>query len=168
MTRQEILELGLKIGQEHTPTANWAAIVDFTAPAHQHRFFLIDLHNKSIAYSWFTTHGSGSGPRDGKHLQFSNRHNSHMSSIGLYRCAETYWSHKFKGLSLRLDGLSKKLNTAARGRAIVMHPSSYVSKEYMRKNRTPGRSWGCICLEPSESEKIVKRLANGSMLYVVG
>lgn len=168
MTRQEVLKKALELADIHTPTAKWAAFVDFTVTANNHRFFLIDLKNRSIAYSWYTSHGSGSGARDGKWLTFSNRSNSHMSSTGLYLCAETYWSNKFNGLSLRLDGQTKQQNTAARGRAVVMHPSTYVSQPYMRKNKFPGRSWGCVTLDPAKSEEIVKKLANGSILYVQG
>lgn len=168
MKDRQILIEGLKLGREHTPNANWLAYVDFTRAADEHRFFLINLKENKIEYSWFTSHGSGSGNRSGLNLKFSNKWMSRMSSKGLYKCAETYYSYKFKGLSLRLDGLEPGINSAARKRAIVMHQSSYVSEQYMSSNKLPGRSWGCITLNPKDSEGIVKKLANGSVLYIHG
>lgn len=166
MNRLTILSKTLKLGDNYTPNANYAAFVDFSRPANQHRFFLINLKKKEIEYSWFTSHGRNSGIRSGKNLKFSNKRMSLMSSKGLFKCSETYYSNKFKGLSLRLDGLEPGINSNARSRAVVIHPSSYVSINYMSKNEFPGRSWGCVTLEPSKSTEIVKKLANGSILYI--
>lgn len=168
MKNRAILVESLRLARLHTPTANWMAFVDFTRPASDHRFFLIDIVKKEISYSWYTSHGSGSGNRSGTNLKFSNKNMSRKSSLGLYKCAETYHSYKFKGLSLRLDGLEDGINSKARSRAVVMHPSTYISKDYMKRNGLPGRSWGCVTLDPDLSTDIVKKLSNGSLLYVNG
>lgn len=162
----KLLKHVLKVAKSKTHTAKWAAAVDFTIPANNHRFFLINLKTGKVSYSWYTSHGSGSGNRDGTNLKFSNVSMSRKSSLGLYRCSETYYSYKFKGLSLRLDGLEDGINSNARKRAIVMHPSHYVSQPYMSKNEFPGRSWGCVTLDYSKSDEIVNKLKNGSILYI--
>jgi hypothetical protein len=49
-----------------------------------------------------------------------------MSSLGVYKTAETY--NGKHGLSLRLDGLSPT-NSKARERAVVVHGADYVEDE---------------------------------------
>lgn len=49
-----------------------------------------------------------------------------MSSLGIYRCAETYEGKH--GYSMRLDGL-EPTNSLARERAIVIHSADYVSEK---------------------------------------
>ena len=81
-----------------------------------------------------------------------------MSSLGLYRTAETFNSQH--GYSLRLDGLSPT-NSKVRARGIIMHPASYVSdrKEYA------GRSWGCFALDPAVSASTITKLKGRALLY---
>lgn len=160
----QILSQALALTKIHTPTAKYAAVVDFTRPANQHRFFLVNLVTKKIEYSWYTSHGMGSGPRE-RLERVSNVPESKCSSKGLMKTAETYFSSKF-GYALRLDGLEKGVNDNVRKRAIVIHPSKYVSKTYMKTNATPGRSHGCVTLDPEVSREVIDKLKNGSLLII--
>lgn len=139
----------------------YAIGVDWTVTADKHRLFQIDVQNEECVYSWFTSHGQGSGQLE-KALHFSNIPNSHMSSLGLMKTAEVYYSSKFNGNSLRLDGIQKGVNDNVRARAIVMHPSEYVNQIYMKRNKYPGRSHGCITLDPLESNRLINDIKGGS------
>lgn len=141
------------------------AVVDMSLHASKHRFFLVDLDENEIIYSWYTSHGIASGGRD-KALYFSNTPNSKQSSLGAYKTAEVYYSEKFNGKSIRLDGLDKT-NSNARKRAIVLHPAWYVSEDFISSNDLPGRSEGCITLDPLKSDWVINLLTGGSLISVI-
>lgn len=131
-------------------------VVDFRRPSNQDRLFVIEGNRVTGAY--FTAHGQGSDPNNtGRPVRFSNTTNSHMSSVGVYRTAETY--HGRHGYSLRLDGLSGT-NSRARSRAIVIHGASYVSE-----GSRAGRSWGCFTLDSGVSRAVIDKIKNGALLY---
>jgi lysozyme family protein len=128
------------------------------------RLHLID-RVKSNVEQFLVTHGSGSDPdHDGFATKFSNVPGTHASSLGVYRCSETYKGTH--GLSMRLDGL-EETNSNARKRAIVMHPANYASARYVIANGLPGRSQGCLAVDPDVSEYLIKCLQNGSLLVVI-
>jgi hypothetical protein len=62
---------------------------------------------------------------------FSNKPNSHQSSIGFYVTSETYLGKH--GLSIKLEGIDKDFNTNARDRAVVVHGAEYVSQSFVNK-----------------------------------
>lgn len=165
MENKQIIALGVKLSKEHAPKAKYAVIVDFTKTANVHRLFLIDVQKESIEYSWYTSHGAGSGGLS-KAVVFSNVPNSHKSSKGLMRTKGTYYGKN--GYSLRLEGLEKGVNDNVEDRVIVIHPAKYVSSDYMNKNQYPGRSYGCITLDPDKSARIIDKIDNGSIVYVIG
>lgn len=137
---------------------NWLSIVDFTQYSGQRRLFVIDLNGGTVE-THFVTHGEGSDPEDTGFAQiFSNQPESLMSSLGFYLVAEPY-NGKW-GYSARLDGLQES-NSNVRERAIVMHGADYVdpSREKM------GRSQGCLAVELSQIETLVRKLNGDSLLY---
>ncbi len=74
------------------------------------------MMEKKIVHQSIVAHGKNSGLEFA--TSFSNRVNSHQSSLGFYKTAETYQGKH--GLSLRLDGLEFS-NNNARERAIVIY-----------------------------------------------
>lgn len=164
MEDHQILKECVRLSRKHFPNFTYAAWVDFSRPANQHRFFLINVDEELIEDSWYTSHGKGSGTRE-KAVRFGNEIGSGMSSLGMMKTAETYDSRKF-GYALKLDGLEKGTNDQVRNRAVVMHRSWYVSKEYMSEKDTPGMSLGCITLDPDKATVIINKLKGGSMVYV--
>ena len=70
------------------------------------------------------------------------------------------------GYSLRLDGLEKGKNDLARRRAIVIHPASYATKQFINKYGRLGRSWGCPAIPPYLSKRIINVIKGGSGLYI--
>ncbi len=137
---------------------NYITIVDFEKHSWKKRLFIIDMKSGEVL-SKHMGHGSG-GDRDndGYVERLSNINNSHMSSEGFYRVAESYYG-KY-GYSARLDGLSDT-NSRARARAIVMHGANYI----LDQNVKQGRSWGCITISFNRKNEIVDMLRGGSLLY---
>ena len=137
-------------------------IIDFNKPSTEERLFIVDLKNKKLIKKALVAHGINSGLETAK--DFSNRINSHKSSLGLYLTDDVYTGKH--GYSLRLDGLEKGINDNARERDIVMHGASYVSDEFIQKNGRLGRSFGCPALSNSESKDIINLIKNKTCLFI--
>ena len=103
----------------------------------------------------------GSGDNVATH--FSNRDNSHQSSLGLYRTAETYIGDN--GYSLRMDGLDPGFNDNARSRAIVMHGAWYVAPELAARQGRLGRSHGCPALRQQVARVVIDELKDRQLLF---
>lgn len=138
------------------------AVVNFSRHSRKKRLYVFDVAIQNVE-SYRCAHGIGSeGPTDdGMANVFSNESGSHCTSLGIYRCAETYTGSN--GYSMRLDGL-ENTNSNARNRYIVMHGAHYVSKDYARKHGRIGRSEGCPALDHKFTTKVIDELKHGSFL----
>lgn len=136
----------------------YIGVIDFTKNSSQERFCMINLKTGSTD-CMKTSHGIGSDGGGGRATRFSNRPNSHASSIGYYKTLATY-SGKH-GTSLRMDGLSNT-NSNALKRAIVIHGARYV-KEGTRS--VSGRSHGCPALDNAIAQNIIHKLKGGALIY---
>ena len=143
-------------------SARYWAIADFDLRSSEPRLFLFDVRDNRVQ-SYLCAHGIGSeGPTDdGFASVFSNVSGSNCTSLGIYRCAETYIGKH--GFSMRLDGL-EATNSNARARAIVVHGANYVSPEMIRQTGRIGRSDGCPAVENRFGTEIVSALTGGSLL----
>lgn len=141
---------------------NVLSIVDYDKPSTKKRFYVIDLKTKSLKHHTIMAHGKKTGWDMAEN--FSNTPESHKSSLGFYKAAETY-SGKY-GYSLRLDGFEKGFNCQARERAIVMHGADYVSQNFIKKHGRLGRSWGCLSLTRQDSKPVIDKVRDGSCIYV--
>ncbi len=137
-------------------------VLNFDLHSAKPRLFIFDAWERSFA-SYLCAHGKGSEGRndDGMADYFSNKKGSKASSLGIYRCAETYTGGK--GHSLRLDGLDAS-NSNARTRKIVMHGADYVSEHFARKHGRIGRSEGCPALDFGFATRVIEQLKHGSFL----
>jgi hypothetical protein len=137
-------------------------IVNFDLHSSKPRLFVFDVGSRATL-SYLCAHGKGSeGPTDdGMADVFSNVEGSNASSLGIYRCAETYSGKN--GYSLRLDGL-EDTNSQARSRAIVMHGADYVSEKFAEKYGRIGRSDGCPALDHAYSTSVIDQMKQGSLL----
>lgn len=132
-------------------------VIDFKQHSSKERFYVIDMESGRVE-TYLTAHGRNSDPdHDGFATKFSNTPDSHMSSLGFYLTAETYYGSN--GYSLRLDGLSTT-NSLARQRAIVIHGADYV-----QPGSKPGRSYGCPALEMRYHKEVIDQMKGGSLLY---
>ncbi|WP_261338682.1 murein L,D-transpeptidase catalytic domain-containing protein [Rhizobium leguminosarum] len=137
------------------------AIIDFSKRSDENRFHVFDMEGLTVD-SYLCAHGKGSDPENtGFATSFSNDDGSNKSSLGVYRCVETYFG--VHGYSMRLDGVEPS-NDQARHRAIVIHPADYVTDTFAAENHRVGRSLGCPAVDVKFSQTIIDRLKLGSLL----
>ena len=141
------------------------AIADMTKPSIEKRLFLIDLDSKKVVLRTYVAHGSNTG--DLYATKFSDKFNSHQTSLGLYRVGATITSPKH-GAALLLNGLDKGLNGLARAREVIIHGADYVSEKFIAARGRLGRSWGCPAVPRDDMPTVIRSLAGGGLLYVYG
>ena len=159
LSAERLIGYKLKFRPDGDP--RYWAIVDFNQRSTQKRFYFFDTTEKKVT-QYYVAHGKGSDPDHNATADiFLNVSGSNCSSLGIYRCAESYdGTH---GLSLRLDGL-ESTNSNARDRAIVLHKADYVSESFINENGVLGRSNGCFVVENSVCEDLINKLRNGSFI----
>lgn len=145
-------------------TVDKVIVVDMNVASSQKRLWAFDLKDQNkplLVINERVAHGSGSDRnRDGKADKFSNVQNSHMTSLGLYKISERYKGKN--GWSRRLDGMLAHFNGKARERAVVMHPSNYVSE------RRVGNSQGCPAVNQATMDALEKAGLNNTVLWIDG
>lgn len=142
--------------------AGYFSIVDFSQSSRNKRLYIIDLQEMKLFMNTYVAHGRNSGGEFAK--TFSNRPESHKSSLGFYITGKTYTgSH---GLSLEIAGLEKGINDRASARRIVIHGANYVSDNYIESNPYIGRSYGCPAVPAEERDIIINTIKEGSCLFI--
>ncbi|MFI2810854.1 murein L,D-transpeptidase catalytic domain-containing protein [Microbulbifer sp. JSM ZJ756] len=150
---------------KHHPTSNprYWAIFKIREHSRNKRLYVFDRVARKVE-RFHVTHGKGSDPNhDGIATEFSNRPDSHMSSLGLCRTLNEYRGRY--GKSLRLEGLEPSNNNVFK-RAIVFHGTHYAGDDWVRRHGRCGRSWGCPAVEHAVAPGLVDKLKNGSLLLV--
>ena len=137
------------------------AVIDYSLPSTDARLWVFDLEAGALLFHERVAHGQGTG--EDLAVAFSNRPNSHQSSLGLFRGGEVYTGQH--GTSLRLYGLDPGVNDRAAERAIVVHGAPYVSEDFITRNGRLGRSWGCPAVSTEVAPALVQTLAGGAVLY---
>ena len=156
--------LNLKLANKISQNSNIITVVDFTKSSREKRMWIIDILNKSLVLNTWVAHGQGSG--DDMANRFSNKDESHQSSLGFYLASEVYMGKH--GRSLKLDGLDAGINSAARARGIVIHAADYVCQNTINQIGRLGRSFGCPAVSPEVSDKFINTIKGGTMLYING
>jgi hypothetical protein len=136
-------------------------VIDYSLPSSKPRMWVFDLENKKLIHELLVTHGAKTGLLDS--TQFSNQHESHKTSIGVFVTQETY--NGKNGYSLRLNGLEKGFNDNARSRAIVIHGANYAKPEYLESTGRLGRSWGCPAVDPRVNKALINNIKGGSVVF---
>jgi L,D-transpeptidase catalytic domain len=154
--------INLKNAGKLNPEHDILSICDFSLPSTENRLWIIDLQQKKVIYNTYVAHGQGSG--DDMATSFSNRGNSHQSSLGFYVTGETYEGEH--GTSLRLAGMDQGFNDAAFDRGIVVHGAEYVCDKFVCSNSRLGRSWGCPAVPAPLSLPIINTIKDGTCLYI--
>jgi hypothetical protein len=137
-------------------------ICDFSLSSRQKRLFIIDLKNGELLLNTYVAHGRKSGMEYAR--SFSNKSNSHQSSLGFYITKNQYYGEN--GLSLRLDGIDKGFNDKALKRNIVVHGSEYANDDFLNTNSFLGRSYGCPAVPEGDIENIVNTIKEGSCFFI--
>ncbi|MBN9351529.1 MAG: murein L,D-transpeptidase catalytic domain family protein [Chitinophagaceae bacterium] len=137
-------------------------VIDFSKPSTTQRLFVLSLDSLKVLYKTFVAHGRNSGTLYAN--RFSNRVNSHMSSLGFYTTGNTYSGEH--GYSLKLVGEEKGINDNAARRAIVIHGAYYVTPAYANVKGYIGRSYGCPALPQKISRPIIETIKDGSCVFI--
>lgn len=138
------------------------SICDFSQSSRKKRLYIIDVEEQKILIQTFVAHGRNSGGEYAK--KFSNKPDSHMSSLGFYKTRSTYFGGH--GLALTVDGLEKGINDKANKRKIVIHGSNYVGSNFIKMNKFNGRSFGCPAVPAKDTKKVINTIKNGSCLFI--
>lgn len=151
---------------ERGTSADHLLVADMSQPSSAQRLFVFDLSDPAhptLIERTRVAHGAGSDPgKTGRPVRFGNAPESGETSLGLYRVAEPYVG--VHGKSYRLDGLTPGFNSAARSRAVVLHPALYV-----RDNGPVGRSLGCPAIGERDFAALDRRGAlEGALVWVDG
>jgi len=150
------------VKQQEVEVDRYLTIIDFSMPSNSERLFIFDVCKQELVYKSIVAHGQNSG---GLYpTKFSNKDNSHQSSLGFYVTTSTYRSSKYD-LALRLDG-KEYTNSKARSRGVVMHGAKYATYEFLDKHGILGRSYGCPAMPYKNFDKVVSMIKNGSCLYI--
>ncbi len=139
-------------------------LIDMDKPGIEKRMWIVDVQKGVVLKNTYVAHGKNSGENFA--ISFSNKVNSHQSSLGFYVTGQTY--HGKHGLSLRLNGMDIGFNDNASRRAIVLHGADYVSEEFIRKHGRLGRSHGCPAVPVAENKEIIELIKGGSLLFING
>ncbi len=137
-------------------------ICDFSQSSRNKRLYVIDLLNGELLKRTYVAHGRNSGTEFAR--RFSNRPESHQSSLGFYVTGRTYFGEH--GLSLRIRGLEKGFNDRADKRNIVVHGAGYTSPDFLENNPFIGRSYGCPAIPELETEEVIDAIKDGSCLFI--
>lgn len=137
-------------------------IIDYSLPSTQNRLFIIDLKNQKVIKESLVAHGKKTGDIYAEY--FSNKLQSHKSSLGFFITEDTYQGKH--GYSLRLNGVEENINNNAMERAIVIHGANYVSEKYINKYGRIGRSFGCPALPVDQNQEIIDLIKNNTCLFI--
>lgn len=124
--------------------SQYCFLVDMSIHSGKNRFFVYRLDRDSIEYSGLVTHGSGSDNQTGAKT-YSNRPNSHCTSLGRYKIGHSYMG-KF-GLAYKLHGLDAG-NSMALQRFVVLHGHGCVPDGEVYP-QTICLSFGCPTVSPA-------------------
>jgi hypothetical protein len=154
--------LNLKNAGKLTNDKEIITICDFKMPSTEKRLWIIDLAKKKVLFNTYVAHGQGSG--EDFAVSFSNKENTHKTSLGFYVTGETYNGEH--GTSLRLQGMDQGFNDAAYDRGIVVHGANYVSDKFINSQDRLGRSWGCPAVPAKLSLPIINAIKGGTCLFI--
>ena len=137
-------------------------ICDYSQLSSSKRLYVIDMEQGVLLFNTFVSHGKNSGKDSAS--SFSNRNNSHKSSLGFLVTGETYRGRS--GYSMHFDGMEQGINDHVRMRNIVLHGSFYVNEDRADAGAMMGRSYGCPAVPYGEHEQIIDRITGGSCFFI--
>lgn len=142
--------------------------VDYGLSSTVPRGWVFDMSSLKVVDGPFTVaHGRGSSTSQyGVPTKFSNSSGSGTTSLGLYVTKSTYaftghsGGQPYSSIGLRIDGVSTGFNDKALARGVVVHGAPYVTPT------RAGRSEGCPAMEPDRAQRLLPKLANGSLVFL--
>jgi hypothetical protein len=156
--------INLKSKEKIAQNSSVLTVVDYTKSSREKRMWIVDVLNKSMILNTWVAHGHGSGKEMAK--RFSNKVDSHQSSLGFYLTDDVYYGDN--GRSLRLNGLDEGFNSNARKRAIVVHAAAYVGPDMVELEGRMGRSFGCPAVPPDVADEVIDTIKEGTVMFING
>lgn len=144
----------------------YMVVINMHEPSYRKRLYLVDVELDQLISSHHVAHGEGSSDSNNRAYAkyFSNKPNSHMSSLGAMITGGTYIGKH--GYSLKLKGLEQGINDNVEKRSIVIHEANYVSDAYIIKNGRCGQSYGCPAIDGAISVGLINLVKNGCFVYI--
>lgn len=136
-------------------------IIDYSLPSTEKRLWVLDMERNKISQQLLVTHGVNSG--DTYPTRFSNKNDSHQSSLGLYLTGAAYQGND--GYSMKLKGLESHFNSNAERRTIVIHSDWYATSASIKNHGRLGKSWGCPVVSPEAIDQLIDTTKDGSLLF---
>ncbi len=158
------------------------AVFDISQPGANKRYFLLDL-KAGTTTSYHVAHGKGNGGH-AKATAFRgfNTPGSNMTPLGALKTGDggyaldhytevtdTVTGKSWTGLLIMdLEGMKGYNGNIRRDNIwVVMHTKWYATEGFRSQNQGAlGRSLGCIVFDPIHNNKIINRMAGGSLIYV--
>ncbi|TBW30397.1 murein L,D-transpeptidase catalytic domain family protein [Gramella sp. KN1008] len=137
-------------------------IIDFDLSSKQKRMWILNMDTQEVIFNTFVAHGKNTGGEFAN--KFSNKVNSHQSSLGFYVTGETYYGKN--GLSLFIDGMEKNFNSNARKRYVVIHGADYAEPEFINRVGRLGRSYGCPAVPNKLAKNLINKIKGRSVVYI--
>jgi hypothetical protein len=156
--------INLKANNQIAQNSSILTVVDLGKSSREKRMWIIDLVSKEIILNTWVAHGQGSG--DDMADRFSDKFDSHQSSLGFYITDNVYYGKN--GRSLHLDGLDEGFNTNARARAIVVHGADYVSPNTVEVLGRLGRSYCCPAVPTEVSDMVIDTIKDKTVMFISG
>ena len=137
-------------------------VIDYSKPSTQKRLWVLDLKHQHVLMHTLVAHGSGTGNNYAKY--FSNRFQSHQTSLGVFVTDSKPYYGKH-GRSLRVHGLESGINNNAFRRDIEIHGAGYVSSSFAQSVGRLGRTWGCFGVSLAKAQKLINTTVGGSVIF---
>ena len=154
----------LKLNHLVPENSSFLTVIDFAQSSREKRMWIVDLFSKQLVLNTWVAHGSGSG--EDMANSFSDRNDSHQSSLGFYVTDKVYVGKH--GRSFYLDGMDEGFNGSARMRSIVLHGANYVSQAAINEQGFLGRSFGCPAVSPKLVNKIINTIQGKTVIFING
>lgn len=136
-------------------------IIDYSQPSNKKRMWVIDMAKKKVNLNTYVSHGVKSG--GAMATDFSNKPESHKSSIGVMKTGTTYVGKR--GKSLYLHGLEKNINDNVYKRHVVIHGATYVNDNSAKKRGQVGKSFGCPAVDAKIAKALINEIQGGSIVF---
>jgi hypothetical protein len=154
----------LKLSHQLPQNSAILTVIDYNKSSAEKRMWIINLFSKQLLLNTWVAHGQGSGMEMAD--KFSDRNDSHQSSLGFYLTDDVYMGKH--GRSLRLDGLDEGFNISARMRSIVVHAANYVGQRAIDEQGHVGRSFGCPAVAPAVADFVINTIQGKSVIFING
>lgn len=151
-----------KLKEEGKVSNNLLTIIDFDLSSTKKRMWILEMNTQKVLFNTYVAHGQKTGVEFAKH--FSNKVNSHQSSLGFYVTGETYYGKN--GLSLFMDGMEKNFNSNARKRYVVIHGADYAEPSFIKRYGRLGRSYGCPAVPKEISKDLINSIKGKSVVFI--